>query len=418
MFPIAELAQLILQTAVASFTQPSFLLIFGAVLFLVYTQYRRMAAAELQMYGMVINSPRDQLLNAIWAGLAGGLVGTVLFVFPGIALPGSGIYYIWMIALLLALIHPRFICFAYGGGLVALSSLLFGEPQINVGALMALVAILHLVEAVLIRLQGARNVTPVYTRRSDGRVVGGFLLQKFWPLPFVALLGVMIAGELPEGAGLAMPAWWPLIGAPEVDTPGISPFFMLLPVVAALDYGDIALTSSPQAKARRTSQHLLIYSLCLLVLAALANTHFLWALAAALFSPLAHELVIYLGRRKEEKGVPVYTAEKGAVILAVLPDSPASAMGLGPGDIIRTINGYSIANRHDVLQAISPWAFELLVEVEDGMTGAKRTARYQGRVPPLGIIFAPEGDEQPFMHLDQPGWVVRMWRRRMQSKTQ
>ena len=220
MFPIGELTLMVLKSAVVSMTEPSFLLIFGAVLFLVYTQYRRMAAAELQMYGTIINPPGAQLLNAIWAGLAGGVVGTVLFVFPGIALPGPGIYYIWIIALLLALIHPRFICFAYGGGLVALSSLLFGEPQINVGASMALVAILHLVEAVLIRLQGARNVTPVYTRRSDGRVVGGFLLQKFWPLPFVALLGVIVAGELPEGAGLAMPNWWPLIGAPDASRPG------------------------------------------------------------------------------------------------------------------------------------------------------------------------------------------------------
>ncbi len=418
MFPIGELTLMVLKSAVVSMTEPSFLLIFGAVLFLVYTQYRRMAAAELQMYGTIINPPGAQLLNAIWAGLAGGAVGTVLFVFPGIALPGPGIYYIWMIALLLALIHPRFICFAYGGGLVALSSLLFGEPQINVGALMALVAVLHLVEAVLIRLQGARNVTPVYTRRSDGRVVGGFLLQKFWPLPFVALLGVIVAGELPEGAGLAMPNWWPLIGAPDASRPGLSSFFMLLPVVAALGYGDIALTSSPQAKARRTSQHLLIYSLCLLFLAALANTHFLWALAAALFSPLAHELVIYLGRYQEEKGEPVYTAEKGAVILAVLPDSPASAMGLRPGDIIRTVNGYPIANRHDVLQAVSPWAFELTVEVEDGTTGEKRVVRHQGRVPPIGVIFAPEGHEQPFMHLNQPGWIVRLWRRRMQAKNQ
>ena len=64
-------------------------------------------------------------------------------------------------------------------------------------------------------------------------------------------------------------------------------------------------------------------------------------------------------------------------------------MGLRPGDIIRTVNGYPIANRHDVLQAVSPRAFELTVEVEDGTTG-KRAARHQGRVIPIGVIFAPK----------------------------
>src|SRR5690625_1821910 len=408
---------MILEVAIFSLMRIEFLIVFGAVLFLVYTQYRRMAAAELRMYGTVINAPGDQLLGALWAGLAGGIVGTVLFVFPGIALPGTGIYYIWLIAILLAFVHPRFICFAYGGGLIALSSLLFGVPQIDVGALMALVAILHLVEAILIRWQGARNVTPVYARRSDGRVVGGFLLQKFWPLPFVALMGGLIAMELSEGAGLAMPDWWPLIGAPDPAASGAAPFLMLFPVVAALGYGDIALTSSPKAKARRTSRHLLVYSLCLLALAALANIHFLWALAAALFSPLAHEWVIYAGRRKEELETPVYTAEKGAVVLAVLPDSPAAAMGLEAGDIIRSLNGYPIRNRRDVMAAISPWAFGIRVEVESGSTGAIRVVRYEGKVPPLGLIFAPEGHEQPFMQMNQPGWLMRMWRR-MQSRMQ
>ena len=95
----------------------------------------------------------------------------------------AGLWYVWPLALLLMLMHPRYLCFSYAGGIMALSSLLFGWPELNVPAVISLVAVLHMVEAVLIRWHGHLNPSPVYLRTGEGEVVGGLNLQKFWPCP-------------------------------------------------------------------------------------------------------------------------------------------------------------------------------------------------------------------------------------------
>lgn len=380
MFPFAELASEIVQTVLYSLSDTFFLIILGAIGFFIYRQYRRMSDAEQRMFGTVLHPPGDQLLRAIGSGLIGGLVATCFFVLLGITLPTDAILYLWVISLLLAMIQPRFLCFAYSGGLIALAALLLGVPDIQVGPLMALIGVLHLVEAVLIWLQGGVRTTPVYARRADGRVVGGFMMQKFWPIPFIAVIGALFPAELIGSGSIEMPDWWPLIGTPpDPGTTGQVPALFLFMAFAALGYGDLALTSTPQVKARYTSRNLFVYSVLLLGLAFLADRHWGWTLLAALFSPLAHEWVIHLGRRREEKEPPIYTGEHGPMVLAVLPESPAEAMGLEPGDVLVSLNGMDVRSRHDVSLAISPWAFEVELVVRNVNTGEERVVRHRGR---------------------------------------
>src|SRR5690606_41661119 len=94
----------------------------------------------------------------------------------------AGVGYARLVAIALMMVHPRFICSAYAGGILSVTHLLFGWPGLSVPAIMALVAVLHLVESLLILLHGPTGATPVYVRRPDGRVVGGFTMQKFWPI--------------------------------------------------------------------------------------------------------------------------------------------------------------------------------------------------------------------------------------------
>lgn len=410
MIPLLDLVRIVLESILQTLAEPWSLLPMAVVLLLIGMQYRRAAALERALFGTVLHSPFDQLLTSLWVGLGGGLVATLLFLCLGISLPETGLLHVWVLALILMLIHPRFICFAYAGGIVALSSLLFDYPQVHVGGIMGLVAVLHLVEAVLIRLTGARGATPVFVRHTDGRVVGGFAMQRFWPVPFFAVLGLL----LPEGlanleAGVAMPDWWPLIGTENEVPAGMQLMYYLLPVAAALGYGDLAVTQSPEEKARRTSNHLFAYSLVLLALAILATQHRLWAYVAALFSPLAHEWVIRVGQRSERTGEPVFTNARGPMVMATVPGSPAESMGLRAGDIIHRVNGYWVRTGGDVLSAITPWSFgvEMLVEATDG---TQRVARYEGKVPPLGLILAPDEGARSVVRFGRLGPLGRFLR--------
>ena len=132
-------------------------------------------------------------------------MGSYLMIFIGLTLSESA-------DLSLARRRPvdadQYEVFVYGG-LLALVSLLFGFPEISVPQIMALVAILHMVESFLIFSSGHLGAVPAYIKGQGGRITGGFTLQKFWPIPLVALV-VMAGGGVVEG-GIEMPGWWPLI---------------------------------------------------------------------------------------------------------------------------------------------------------------------------------------------------------------
>lgn len=435
MFPWREIGQLIIESFPLFLRQGELLLIVSVVLLLVFMQYRRIAAVEQRVFGMPLSDPLRNTVVALGLGLLGGGLATFLFVVLGISLVDVGVGYLWVLAIALMLIHPRFICFAYAGGLLSISHLLFGWPGLNVPAIMGLVAILHLVEALLILVHGHRDATPVYVRRPDGRVVGGFTLQKFWPMPFIALIAFLLGQDALGDMTLAMPDWWPLIKPQAAPAPDMSYVYVLFPVIAALGYGDIAITREPRAKARVTSGLLFGYSVVLMALAlagsvgtgadgvsSAAGATFAgipvvgWQWLAALFSPLGHELVIYLGRRSEERGEPLYDASKGAVVLGVLPNTPAEAMGLQTGDIIRNINGYPVFDRADIQDVVTPWVVDVDIVVENIHTGQERTVHYPGKIPPFGVILAPGPMDPGFMsmeHGSRYGVTLRRFGRRL-----
>lgn len=379
--------------------RPDLMMISGIVLFMVYSQYQRAATMERRLFGFVKNPPWPQLGRALVHGILGGMLATAVFVLLGISLSAVGIWYLWLLAIALMFIHPRFLCFSYGGGLLALSSILVGWPRIDVPALMALIAVLHMVEAVLIYASGGDGATPMFVREADGRVVGGFVIQKFWPVPFVALVGALVAPEVIQSTpAVSMPQWWPIIAPMDSHAVGMEYAYALFPVVAALGYSDVSVTALPRQKARRTAWNLMAYSIGLLLLAIAAQWGTPFALAAAVFSPVAHEWVIRRSRHIEEKGKSVFTGE-ATMVLDVHPYSPAARAGLQTGDVIRTVNGIPVHSREALAQAMEPWSFHTVFEVENVFTGEKRTLTCTEKLPPLGVVLVPHERMRAHMEL-------------------
>ncbi len=263
-FPFLKVILLITKSIPYVFLNP----LFWFVVFLVWLQYKRTTEMEEKLFGRYITSLSGKTFNALIYGLIGGIVGSFLLIFVGVSITNVGIHIAWFLALFLMLIHPRFICFSYAGGILALFSLIFGYPKIDVPGLMAIVAILHFLEGVLVYINGHKEPTPIFMKDEEYGIVGGFTLQKFWPLPLMILLTV-VAGELPEEV-INMPEWWPLI-RPSPDITGNNFFYMMFPIVAGLGYGDISLTHLPERKAKISAINLGIFSTILLILAVFAS---------------------------------------------------------------------------------------------------------------------------------------------------
>lgn len=391
---------------------PRFFL-FWVFALIVSFQYARIAENERRIYGQVKNPALPQATHAILQGILAGSLGSLILVFVGVAFTAeTNLGYLILLAVFLMLISPRLVCLAYAGGLVSLFHLVFGFPAVNVAALMALVAVLHLMESGLIWLSGARSATPLFIRTRNRAVVGGFSLQKFWPVPLVVLYLLAVPPEIIE-QGIRMPEWWPLIPVDPTHLQQPNTIFQMLPVVAIMGYGDVAITTSPRRRTGQTAANLALYSLGLLVLAVLGGRlpPLLWA--AALFAPLGHEYVIQRGSKRELTGVPLLTnGAHGVTVLDVMPGSPAAGAGLATGDVIRAVNGLPVTSRREARAAMEVWSpgVELLVERPGGRTRVFALERSREHLP-LGIILAPEPGDLPHVETGQAGVLPKILQR-------
>ncbi len=410
MFPFADILPLIIENMGAMLWEP----VFWVVVLLIGLQFWRMHGMRSSIYGVALKSSLwSEVGTIILTGLLGGILGSLLMVFIGVTLAESGLIYLWPLAILLMLVDARFLCFAYAGGILALSHLLFGFPRVNVSQVLALVAVLHMVESMLIFFSGHLGAVPAFFRDRAGRVVGGFTLQKLWPIPITAL-AVMVGVAAPPGS-VDMPEWWPLIQPGGEDTENI--VYTLMPVVAALGYGDMAICRSPRQKGRVSAGYLALYSLLLLVLAVLAGRSLLLGVLAALFAPIGHEMVIYIGRRLEMQGEPIHVPHAGGLaVLDVVPESPAWQTGLRSGDLLVQVNGVQVHSRADLAALL--YAEEPSLEAVYVNRKGRRIRRLllvQANEP-LGILPVPEGDEKEgVVELSTAGPLSRyftaLWRR-------
>jgi hypothetical protein len=376
------------------FLNPVVDVLYLVVLGLVAAQYAKVQSVEERFYGRPKNKAFAQTLWGIGLGLAGGLIASVLLVMVGVTVSDAGVSYLLPISLFLFLWSPRFLCFSYSGALVSLSYLVFGWPKVNVQAIMALVACLHAGESFLIRWSGAGCATPIYMPGKDGRTVGGFMLQRFWPVPLIVLFMIRVP-DISRMTGLIqLPDWWPLIKAPLTPGPG-TPVFQMMPIVAALGYGDLATSVTPREKAKETSRNLFLFSIILLGFSVAASrwTPFVWV--AALFAPIGHEIVIQMGNRQESERKPRFVSDGEVVVLDVFEGTPAHAAGLRSDARIIAIGGQEIRSRQDLEAALMTPGDLVFTVVQPGKEEAREVSVRRTGTQPVGILPAPGIGDSP-----------------------
>ncbi|MDQ0340002.1 hypothetical protein J2S00_002797 [Caldalkalibacillus uzonensis] len=372
------------------------------LIFLIVMQWRRQIAIERKLFGTKLHAWGEELLFAVGMGVLGGLLISLPLLILGVVLPLDAFVYLWLIALLLMAVRVRYLCFAYAGSVLALFSLAarwFPAPgsgwiasvwdnlqALPLPALFAMVALLHLAEALLIYLSRFRAATPIFVRSKRGRIVGGYELRHLW---FVPLFLVTESGQ-----GTLTPLFhsWPIF-APDAS---LSFGLVLLPAV--LGYSEQAVASTPEQKMRFSARWLMLYALTLqgLSLAAVYMEWFIWL--AILFAFMGHEAPIVYSRYREESRAPIHVhPRRGLKILAVIPYSPAAKMGLRAGEVIIKVNGKVVNRRQDLYEAlIGNKAFcKLELLNTEGEVKFAQSSIYEHDHHQLGIILAPD-EEVPY----------------------
>lgn len=371
----------------------------GYIIFIiiVYTQYKRTIRLQEYIYGKSKSSIGSLVSTSVLSGLVAGLAVSMVMTLAGISFnENMGIEYLLFISVALMFIGPRFICFSYSGGLLSLVSLIFGfGGSIDATSILMLVAILHLLEAVLVSIDGYRGAVPVFLQRKDGSITGGFTMQRFWPIPLAL---VLFAGYgTSQGGGVPTPEWWPLILPSGFDMHRIQDaLFMIASLSAVLGYTDFTSSYLPKEKCRNTSFKLALFGVTLLALSMLSSNIYVFKYIAAVFAPVAHELLIEGDRRLERKRKSIFApVEDGVKVLDTLPGGPADKMGVQPGDTVISINNRQVTSNDDLIDFFKSYITYIWVGVL-GRNGKERTLEYKNYkdgIESLGILAVPTSTE-------------------------
>ncbi|WMM23727.1 hypothetical protein RBU61_12430 [Tissierella sp. MB52-C2] len=330
-----------------TFKSPFFIVVLG----IIYIQYIKIGKIEKENIGYRRSAILKLITSAIFGAL-GGILTTVIFLYLGVVAIPTDYMYILVVSIFLSLINPRYMCFSYGGAIVSLCSLIIGYPKIEISQVMSVVAVLHIVESILILLDGGRNRLPIFLEKGED-IVGGFNMNRFWPIPFVIFIG----------DGLIQP----------------------ITLMAIVSYGDYSISSYPRRKVIKTSLILFLYSAILLYISREVENPFL----PPLFAILGHEYIILQNKIIEERKTPIFThIDKGVRILEVLPDSIGTKLGISTGDILLKINGIEINSNKDMEDFTKIKAKRLKIEVFNMKSGLT-TKKYYGKIKSLGLIIVP-----------------------------
>lgn len=373
-------------------------------------QYRRQIAFERKLFSTKLHSLLSETWRTVLWGWVGGIAASVVMAGVGATIDPEAVVLIWLISLLLVLVRVRFLCWAYAvGGIGVLQAIVHAVPALqdntaswawfttsllalNVPSMLALTAILHLVEAMLIRRQGPQLGTPMFFESKRGKIVGGYQLQGFWPVVLFLLVPV-------ENSGIGPLPWTPLLGG-DLWNSG----WTIIGFPVMIGFTEMTMSRLPKEKVKISSNWLVLYSLALLLLAGLAAIWPVLTVIACLLCIAMHEAMIAYSRWDEARRTPLFVhSSRGLKILGILPDSPAEEMGLVVGEIIHKVNSVPVRTKQELHLAMQQNSAFCKLEVLNlaGESKFLKRAMFSGDHHQLGIILAPDQDALHYAEVKQ-----------------
>lgn len=350
-----------------------------AIVLVVYLQIQKNVQLEESWLGILRNPVTTQLYYVLLYGLIGGLIASLVILILGITIDYEVMLIIWPTSLFLMLFNQRYLCPSYSIGIISLISLLFGWPKAHIPSLIVVVGILHLIESLLILIDGARDSVPVSIEHHRFTPAGAYIMNKMWPIP----LATIIASEQ-----------------------------IVFPIVAVLVYKDEAITQTPHKKTKEFSFWVGIYGLVILILAIMSFTIGWLTYIAVIATLFLHESLVILNRKGQRMGQPAFIAPwRGIRVLDVLPEKVGEIMGLKQGDIILSVNGRQVNSEAMLNEILGEYPALVWVSV---LRNEKETIEleyrdYEGGVSDLGVMFIPRTTGRYYLFEKPRGLLVRIW---------
>jgi len=355
-----------LRSVAAAVVDPSNALIIIMISLIFYSKNKKIVAMQKMIMGEKLDSPFELTISQIVIGIIAGAVASLMFTYSGLVFEeNSNIYLLFMVSLFFMAFKPRFICFSYSGAVLGLASLLFkyaavilNKPNLDVVnidilTLMTLVGILHIIEGILVMLDGSRGAIPVFTSRNN-KIIGGFALKRYWALPISLLILLSVAtSETMSIQNIISNDWTHLIRGDIAGKILKNSVIATIALYGVIAYSSVTFTKSKKKKTLVSGVLIIAYGVMLAAVAQLSVFGAGYQLFVLIFAAVAHEGMLRLEKYMELTFKPKFISdEEGIMVLEVVPNSPGFDMGMQSGDLIVELNDKKIESDAEIFNII------------------------------------------------------------------
>ena len=415
-----DIALYTIRTIALIITQPISVLGIIVFAFVFYRQNKKTVVMQKMIIGEPLDSPFELTISQIVIGIIAGAIGSVILSYLGVVFDEySAIGLIFLVSLLLMFVNPKLICFSYSGAIIGFISVvlseiailnkgvvlnLYGQTinlsnidflKIDIVSLMTLVGVLHIIEGILVLIDGKKGSIPVFTNK-DGNIIGGFALKRYWLLPITIM--VLSASSAIVGAGsgsvsIGTPDGWPFIKSAFTAVNFNKAIISMLPLFGGIGYNSITFTKNKTQKTQISGGMIFSFGLALTLVAQIGNINLVTKLFVIAFAPLAHEGMLHLVKHIENKGKMAYVSSSNSImVLDVAPNTPADEMGIKSGDKIIEINNRKVESEEQMINIMTGISNFFWFKIKK--TSGEIQEVHYNKINPgkrLGIIFVPLG---------------------------
>ena len=391
------------------------LLLLGVIL---YTKNIKTVLIQKTVLGDEVNSPFELTISQIVIGIFGGVLASIIMAYFGVIFyETSGIYVLFLISILLMSWKPRKICFSYSAAILGILSMLNSYAasfmgmkkikflDIDIPSMIALVAILHIVEGLLVMVDGSRGAIPIFSKKGEN-IIGGFALRRLWPLPIAFFILLNSIDILSIENGSPMPNWWPILNTSIPEKILMNSVVALVSFYGVLGYNSITFTKSKEKKALSSGIFIMTYGLAMLLFAQISHKNMLIKIISIISMPIFHEIMLIIQQYMEVKKEPKYISNgEGIMVLDVAPNSLAENMGIESGDLLLEINNEYIKTELDIKEIINRKIIDTIkIKVKKNNGNVKELLKENVYgVNKLGAILIPKTINEDKQLLDSVG---------------
>lgn len=393
----------IVRSIAGAIVAPPMLFILIMLIVALYMKNRKIAVMQKLILGDSVNSSIELTLSQVVLGVFAGILGSIIINSLGVVFDSnSGIIYLFIISIVLMMINPRFICFSYSSAVLGLISIFekiispyssgffSGLRNINIMYLMIFVGVLHIVEGLLVMIDGSRGAVPVFTN-SDNKILGGYALKRYWVLPVCIML--ITNGKEFSDYLLAIkqfPNWWPLIKESNFINIAELSALALVPFYGMIGYSSITFTRSKRQKAFVSGCYILSYGILLTLFSWIASIGIIGEVILIAAAPIGHEFMLKAQRINETNREAKFVSDDtGLTILDIVPGSELDKQGVKCGERVVSVNNQTIRNESEIYTILKKSLYQIDLCIINEKNNLRHVIIKHNKKKRLGLLLVP-----------------------------